>query len=116
MRESSAVAFHHGDCIGADADAHGIAIGLGIPVHIHPPRYSSKRAFCKGAVAVYGVRDYLDRNHDIVNASGVILATPKGDIEELRSGTWATIRYARRDGRRLAVVCPSGEIRRKNWV
>lgn len=40
--------FHHGDCIGADEQAHEIAKALGIPVAIHPPINPSKRAFCKG--------------------------------------------------------------------
>jgi hypothetical protein len=54
----------------------------------------SKRAFCQGDV-VLTPRPYLVRNRHIVDASSVLIATPKGD-EELRSGTWSTVRYARK--------------------
>ena len=37
----------------------------------------------------------LVRNRDIVAAVDVLIAAPLVDKEELRSGTWATIRYAR---------------------
>lgn len=37
----------------------------------------------------------LARNHIIVDAVNVLLAAPQTDAEEVRSGTWATVRYAR---------------------
>jgi hypothetical protein len=40
-------------------------------------------------------KSYLDRNHDIVDSCSILLALPTGQ-EILPSGTWATIRYARR--------------------
>ena len=86
--------FRHGDCVGADAQAHAIAKAIGFRVVIHPPSDDSKRAFCQGDV-VLTPRPYLLRNRHIVDASGVLIATPKGD-EELRSGTWSTVRYARK--------------------
>ena len=29
--------FHHGDCIGADAEAHDIATAIGYHILVHPP-------------------------------------------------------------------------------
>lgn len=88
---------HHGDCIGADAKAHELAYYLSYEIYIHPPNKDDKRAFCDNADKIYGRNYYLDRNHDIVNHSSLLLALPKTpDKEELRSGTWATIRYARK--------------------
>jgi hypothetical protein len=97
--------FHHGDCIGADKEAHDIAVSLGIKTVIHPPKNNSKRAFCTGDV-VLPAGDYLDRNRDIVNSVNVMIATPKEEAEQLRSGTWATIRYAKKVLKSPLVIFP----------
>ena len=85
---------HHGDCIGADKDFHDIAKEFLLKVVLHPPKNPSKRAFCKAEVE-FPKEEYLDRNHKIVDNCDMLIATPKGE-EELRSGTWATIRYAKK--------------------
>ena len=50
-------------------------------------------------------KPYLDRNRDIVDACEVLLATPDGP-ERLRSGTWSTVRYARKIGKPVEVRLP----------
>jgi hypothetical protein len=99
---------HHGDCIGADQDFHILCRELNIPVVIHPPNIDAKRAFCEGEEVreVKQPKPYLDRNHDIVDASDIILATPAEAHEITRSGTWATIRYARRVGKSPLIFSP----------
>ncbi len=97
----------HGDCVGADAQAHRVALNMGIKIIIHPPIYWHKRAFCEGASELLPARDYLVRNHLIVQLSDCMIATPSGP-EVLRSGTWATIRYARKMKRPLCIILPSG--------
>lgn len=99
-----ATELRHGDCIGADALAHTVARELGLRVVIHPPTRSDKRAYCN-ADAVLPARPYLDRNKDLVNAAGYLLALPDGP-ERTRSGTWSTVRYAQRIGRRVEVQLP----------
>lgn len=101
--------FHHGDCIGADAQAHGIARELGIRVIVHPPKNFEKRAFCKEA-GMCNPKPYLERNRDIVNDTDVLIATPETSYEVVRSGTWATIRYARKTGKTVYVFFPDGTI------
>jgi hypothetical protein len=89
---------HHGDCIGADADFHKLvrATCPQAKIVIHPPLNESKRAFCEGD-EILPAKDYLVRNHDIVEASEVMIATPEQVTEQKRgSGTWATIRYSRK--------------------
>jgi hypothetical protein len=106
--------FHHGDCVGADAHAHAIASAHAFKVVIHPPIKCNKRAWCKGAnVTVLPTKDYIARNHDIVDATDMLIATPKTEAEELRSGTWATVRYARKQGKPVVIVYPSGRIERE---
>ena len=89
---------HHGDCIGADALAHEVAMEVGYDVIVHPPNNPSNRAFCKadkGAVRWELVKPYLDRNMDIVNASSQMLAMPKvGTTSKSRGGTWHAVNYA----------------------
>jgi len=48
------------------------------------------------------------RNHKMVDSAGVLLATPKEDHEVLRSGTWATIRYAYKKNKQVVLVWPDG--------
>lgn len=103
--------FRHGDCIGADAEAHTIALALEIPVIIHPPLISTKRAFCKGWTGSIEPKDYLQRNREIVVCSDVLVACPKGMTEELRSGTWSTVRFARRCGKSILIIWPNGQTR-----
>jgi len=104
-----ATELHHGDCVGADAQVHKIAKGLDLLVCIHPPKNDRYRAFCQGAGAMHPVRSYLRRNRDIVDACDVLIAAPDGP-ERLRSGTWATIRYARKRGKRVIIVTRTNKL------
>ena len=89
--------FHHGDCIGADALAHDMALQIGYDIIIHPPSDMSKRAFKQGAIEKRKSYAYMTRNQHIVNEAEILVALPKNkDVEELRSGTWATVRRARK--------------------
>lgn len=98
---------HHGDCIGADAAMHIIARDyLNKVVVIHPPTDDAKRAFCKWDILL-GAKPYLDRNHDIVDRSEVMIACPGEHNEVLRSGTWATIRYARKLKKPIIIIKPT---------
>jgi hypothetical protein len=98
---------HHGDCVGADDMVHDLARWLGVRIVIHPPDDDHYRAFCEAIEGdeVLDPKPYLDRNHDIVDVCDVLLALPDGP-ERLRSGTWSTVRYARRIGKRVEVREP----------
>jgi hypothetical protein len=98
--------FHHGDCRGADAEAHEIAKSLGYKIALHPPTTAviSTRAFCKGVDYFFVEAPYLDRNRGIVNESALLLAAPRTMQEVLRSGTWATVRYARKCDRPITIL------------
>ena len=102
-----AVTFHHGDCTGADEQAHVIARICGYFIVVHPPIDPKKRAWCTGDFAMTPA-PYLERNAAIVRSTEVLVATPGERAEQLRSGTWATIRCARRLGRPVMIVWPDG--------
>jgi len=109
--------FHHGDCIGADAQAHLIVLSLGTlaSIHIHPPEDESKQARCEFLLGkVYPRKPYLDRNKDIVDACDILIACPLEYAEELRSGTWSTIRYARKTGKPIVIIYRDGSVK-NDW-
>jgi len=114
LNEVSAVTeLHHGDCVGADAEVHGIALMdfSNIVLHIHPPVNERKRAFSLGdekRIVMYEAKEYMDRNHDIVDATEILIATPKEKEEQVRSGTWATFRYGKKRNRDIYVIYPDG--------
>lgn len=103
---------HHGACEGADQDFHYIALEQKVPVILHPGMnrqgYSPSRVECPKAKEVKPSKFYLDRDKDIVNAVDMMIATPKERKEQLRSGTWTTIRYAKKTGKYLLIVYPDG--------
>lgn len=101
--------WHHGDCIGSDAQSHDLASELGLMTEIHPPLNSDLRAWCVGHI-IRKPKRYIERNHDIVDATAAMIAAPSGMREELRSGTWATVRYARWKARPITVIYPDGSI------
>ena len=89
-----ATELHHGDCIGWDEQAHNIAASLSIKTVAHPPTNSVARAYCN-ADKVMPTRPYLERNTEIVLACDTLFAAPDGP-ERIRSGTWSTVRKARK--------------------
>lgn len=101
------VTFHHGDCTGADEQAHVIARICGYFIVVHPPTDPKKRAWCTGDFAMTPA-PYLERNAAIVRSTLELIATPGEVVEQARSGTWATIRQARRLRRPTTIVWPDG--------
>ena len=93
----------HGDCIGSDTDFHNICINYKnthtdkkIRIDIYPPDNPKLRAFNQGDL-IMDEKPYLQRNLDIIKNSSVIIACPiDKNKEELRSGTWSTIRQVRK--------------------
>ncbi len=99
------VYFHHGDCIGADEQAHDIAEEIGFKVIIHPPLNPKKRAF-KNPFIARNPKDYMDRNQDIVDETDILIGAPKEIEEQIRSGTWSTIRRAIKADREVILLKP----------
>jgi len=55
-------------------------------------------------------KPYLDRNQDIVDGADILIAAPNEDKEIVRSGTWSTVRYARKSKKKIILVLRSGEV------
>jgi hypothetical protein len=103
----TAKVFHHGDCVGADLEAHKIAISLDYVVVVHPPLKQDLRAFCEGVI-IHPAKPYEQRNRDIVMASSLMIAAPPTEQEQSFGGTWQTVRFAREYNKPCKVVLPSG--------
>jgi hypothetical protein len=101
---------HHGMSGKADAEAHDLARRCG-PAGIwivgHPS--TLEKWYVKLDVDWENPREKpLVRNRDIVDESQRLIAAPKGD-EVLRSGTWSTVRYARKLNRECRILAPRWE-------
>lgn len=102
--------FCHGDCIGADLQVATIARSIGeITIVGFPPDKDHKRAFFDSDIT-RSPAPYLERNHAIVDEADLMICFPKGFNEELRSGTWATIRYAKKTETNMVVIFPDGRM------
>lgn len=102
---------HHGDCEGADAEFHELLIRAGFKTHGHPPSNPRLWARCKFDVADKP-QIYRIRNHNIVRAARIVIATPRlpeYEGNQKFSGTWATTRYARQRKKPYVVIMPNGE-------
>jgi hypothetical protein len=103
--------FHFGLCIGADEQAAVIAKMLGFRVVAHPglasnPTNLMYRSDWIGSDEVRDPKPFIGRDHDIVDETEEMVATPVSEDEEVRSGTWTTVRYARTQDRKVTVLNP----------
>jgi len=103
--------FHHGDCRGADAEAFALlerALGKRCETFAHPSILLSDRAYTNSD-NIYSPRPPLERNEIIIRICDILVAAP-GEVNELlRSGTWSTVRYARKRARYTILIYPNGE-------
>lgn len=101
------------ESVGADEEAADI-IHECVPkptIIGHPPTNRKKMSRFVEYVCndIAPAEPYLIRNHRIVDATEKMIACPKGD-EELWSGTWATIRFARRSKKPVVIIWPDGTV------
>jgi hypothetical protein len=99
---------HHGDCVGADEQVHHMIKSLGWLSYAHPMDPPDHRAYVNANFR-YPPKPPLARNRDIVMVAFQMYALPFEMTEQLRSGTWATIRYTIEAGKPLTVILPNGD-------
>lgn len=121
------VEFHHGMCEGADDEFHQItahySAGPIVKIIGHPGVTKNGFAWKRGGEVpkiVLPEKEYIPRNHDIVEATEILLASPKEmnvrrtdrfrTWTPIRSGTWATIRYAEMRKKRVVIFWPDGTV------
>lgn len=106
------VELHHGDCTGADELGFGIAQEIRWRTVSHPPLNNTYRAFTHSDLEL-PAKNYSDRNRDIVDSVFALVGVSATMKEVSRSGTWSTIRYARKMNRELHIILPDGSIVRE---
>ena len=96
MSENNISELHHGGCRGVDLQLEDTANKLFQNVYIvtHLPKKKDSE-------------QYIKRNHEIVDICDYLLAFPYAS-EVLRSGTWATIRYAKKVGKEGKIIYANG--------
>lgn len=100
--------FHHGDCIGADAEAFLIAHCLGYRTEAHPSTVPGTQARTPSTVT-HPPKPPLSRNNDLALIGHVGIAAPHS-LERLRSGTWACVRCGRARGKMILIIWPDGKL------
>lgn len=98
----------HGCCFGADRDFHVLCQCRKVG---HPSTLDNQAAWAESNLDLSEAPlPPLERNHTMVDHSSALIATPGESREMLRSGTWATIRYAAKVGRPTYIVFPDGRM------
>lgn len=99
---------HHGDCVGSDNQVATAFSQKDTYIIAHPGSSLTYRAQCIFNDLVLPWTDNLIRNRLIVNKSDILLAFPGTEQEIPQSGTWHTIRYAKKQNLLIRIVTPSG--------
>lgn len=101
--------FHHGMCEGSDEQAHHMVEDIQkVKIIGHPPK-AMKTAVSVSCDKVLKVDTFARRNKDIVDSADFLIATPDAK-ERGGSGTWKTVRYARKKKKRIYVIHKNGRI------
>lgn len=103
------VTAHVGDCVGADAEFYGMARRHAWRIIGHVPINPNHRAFLDYTEEMPKL-PYLDRNRKIVESCQLLIGAPYEMEEQMRGGTWWTLRHARHRGRAHVIVYPDGSI------
>lgn len=118
-KRGEACVLHHGDCVGADEEAHTIATAQGFDIEVHPPIDGRWRAYMAdrlpdAVLRVHTPTTYLFRNVEIVRAGAALLACPRQAPNQepppgaRGEGTWWTIRKAVSERIPVVIVWPDG--------
>lgn len=105
--------FHHGDCLGADAEAARAAWEHGYYVVCHPPLDDKHQARTGCNHEWRSNKTHFARNREIVNNTDLLIACPQYAepiTKETMGGTAYTVNYARKRGKWVWIVRPDGTV------
>ena len=101
----------HGDCVGVDAQFDALCQAEGMTTACWPCLAAPELRAGTGAEPLGEPVRPMQRNRELAKACDVMLACPP-NFERIKkgSGTWATIGFARREGKRTIVIFPDGSV------
>lgn len=117
LQSTKVAAFLHGGADGADTEAHAVAELLDLAIVIYPgvDRSGVVRNNRAWTNATLMPEEYfIKRNRKMVDLCDLLIAAVGEPEEQLRSGTWATVRYAGKVGRPMLILYPDGTVRAVN--
>jgi hypothetical protein len=105
--------FHHGSCRGADVQAARIVRRscVGPTIVCHPGPEGDQYSEDSGVDDVFrNPLTHFARNRNIVDETDELIACPCDMTEQPRGGTWYTVNYARKNGKKVTIIWPDGSI------
>lgn len=100
---------HHGDCVGVDTQVAIQFAKVDAYIIAHPGNIKNMQANCVVNDLIMPWSDTLVRNRFIVNHSSLLLAFPATTHQIAHSGTWSTIRYAKKQSKPVLIISPDGD-------
>jgi hypothetical protein len=86
--------FHHGNCVGVDAEAALIAKEIGYLIVSHPGPINCKHQSNVGGDVIMPPQTHFKRNRNIVDTCDGLMVVPLQNEHQPRGGTWYTYDYA----------------------
>ena len=117
LREKADV-MDNGCCEGSDRIAWSMWRDLGGRFRLRPgdrDQWDWAQQACRREDELFAPVGYMERN-ELIARNPVVVATPAEDAEMQRSGTWATIRRARRAESYLILISPNGIVYRERTL
>lgn len=114
LRALKPSAVHHGCCIGADATFALASSCLDPKPHIVGWPQGTLSPSLTSGDALHVCDEVMDaqaplmRNRCIIACCERLIACPEGWNEQQRSGTWMTVRLARKVGKPITIIYPDG--------
>lgn len=102
----------HGCCHGSDREFHDLTSSLAhdlFPSNEEQHQWALQNSF-GGRNVIYPIMPPIERDKKMVDLGNTLIATPGGMQEIVHSGTWTTIRYARRIRRHTIICWPDGTV------
>jgi hypothetical protein len=107
----------HGGAAGADEEFDAFMVHAGMPpwdIDVYPSGVDRWLKWADAGRTTYTVQPPLVRNRIIVRRCDYLIAAPATAEEVVRSGTWMTVRRARKIGRPVVVLLPDGGVREEH--